>query len=50
MPIKAMLVEKTSKKGNKYVCIELTIAENVKKIVLLEKAELELIKLTANNK
>ena len=50
MPIKAMLIERTSKNGNKYVCIEITITDKVKKLVFLNNAELELIKLNANNK
>ncbi len=46
MPIKAEIVEKVSNKGNKYICIEITITDTYKKIVFLEQAELELIKLS----
>lgn len=46
MNVKAMLVEKTAKNGNKYTCIELYITENVKKMVFLTESELELIRLS----
>ena len=46
MKIDAALVEKTSSKsGNKYICIEVTLTDKVKKIVFLTDAELELLKL-----
>lgn len=45
MPIKAELVEKTSKDGNKYVAVEITLYGDVKKVVFLTQAEKELIKL-----
>ena len=45
MPIKAMLVERTSAKGSKYVCIEVYITDKIKKLVFLTEAELELLKL-----
>lgn len=45
MPIDAKLVERTSKDGNKYVAIELTIYNDIKKLVFLTQAEKELIKL-----
>lgn len=47
MNFKAVLVQKVSKKGNEYVAIEVTISENIKKLVFLTPAELELIKLTS---
>lgn len=50
MPIKAVLVEKTSKSGNPYVAIEVYITDKIKKLVFLTQAELELLKLQANNK
>lgn len=50
MPIKAVLVEKTSKSGNPYVAIEVYITDKVKKLVFLTEAELELLKLQSNNK
>lgn len=48
MNIKAELVEKVSKKGNKYIAIEVSITDKIKKLVFLSDAELELLKLTAN--
>ena len=50
MPIKAELVERTSHKGNKYICIEISITDKIKKYVFLDNAEIELIRLNANNK
>ncbi len=47
MNIKATLVEKVSKKGNKYICIEVYITDNIKKLVFLTDAELELLKLSS---
>lgn len=49
MQIKAMLVERVSSKGSKYVCIEVYITEKIKKLVFLTEAELELIKLNSKN-
>lgn len=49
MDLKAKLVEKESKKGNNYVCIEIQISNTYTKTVFLEPAELELIKLTYNS-
>ena len=45
MNMNAVLVEKTSKNGNKYVCIEVYLTDKVKKIVFLNDSEVELIKL-----
>lgn len=50
MNMKAVLVEKTSKSGNPYVAIEVYITDKIKKLVFLTPAELELIKMNANNK
>lgn len=50
MPIKCQLVTKTSKSGNEYQCLEIYITESYKKIVLLERAELELLKQISNTK
>lgn len=50
MNMKAVLVEKTSKSGNPYVAIEVYITDKIKKLVFLTPAELELIKMQANNK
>lgn len=47
MDVKARLVEKVSKKGNKYICIEVYITSNITKLVFLSDAELELLKVTA---
>lgn len=47
MNIKCQLVERTSKSGNIYVALEITIG-SYKKLVFLEPAELELIKLYTN--
>ena len=46
MDVKARLVEKVSKKGNSYVCIEVYFTETIKKMVFLTDAELELLRLT----
>lgn len=48
MDVKATLVEKTSKSGNKYKCVELQLTPTYKKVVFLDQAELELLAL--NNK
>ena len=45
MKVNAMLVEKTSQKGNPYVCVEIYLTDKVKKVVFLDEAEIELIKL-----
>lgn len=45
MNIKANLVEKVSKKGNSYICIELSLTDTLKKLVFLTDAELELVNL-----
>ena len=45
----ARLVEKTSKKGNNYYCIEVEITPDYKKVVFLDQAELELIKVNSKN-
>lgn len=46
MDVKAKLVEKVSKKGNSYVCIEVYITSNIKKLVFLTDAEVELLRLS----
>ncbi len=46
--MKAELVQKTSKNGVPYVCVELTLAPDYTKTVFLTKAELALIKASAN--
>lgn len=50
MNLKCQLVEKTSQKGNKYICVEIYITENYKKVVFLEQSEIELIKLSYKEK
>lgn len=45
MKINAELVERTSKTGNKYIAIEVSITDSIKKLVFLSPAELELLKL-----
>lgn len=37
--IEANVAKKISKKGNEYVCVELTFPNGYKKIVFLDKAE-----------
>lgn len=46
MNINAKLEERTSKDGRPYFCIVVKITDNVEKIVFLDKAEIELIRLT----
>ena len=46
MPLDAKLVERTSKDGNKYIAVEITIYQDIKKLVFLTQAEKELIKKT----
>ena len=45
MFVNAELVEKVSKNGNKYICIEVSLTDKVKKVVFLTDAEVELLKL-----
>lgn len=47
--IKCNLVEKVSKKGNNYLCLEIYLTDTYKKIVFLEQAEIELLKLSNND-
>ena len=49
MDVKATLVEKTSKSGNLYKCIEIQLTDSYVKRVFLESAELELLEI-ANKK
>lgn len=49
MNIKAELVQRTSKAGLPYVAVELTLSNNYKKLVFLNQAELELIKVTSQS-
>lgn len=47
MQVKAILVERTSQKGNKYTCVEIYITPTVKKLVFLNDVELELLRLSS---
>ena len=47
--IKWNLVEKVSKKGNNYLCLEIYLTDTYKKVVFLEQAEVELLKLSNND-
>lgn len=44
------LVERISKNGNKYTALEIYLTENVKKLILLNEAEIELLKLNLDIK
>ena len=48
MKLNAIVCEKVSKKGNPYICIEVYLTDKIKKMVFLNEAELELIKIFAN--
>ena len=48
--IKCQIVEKTSAKGNKYIALEIYLTPNYKKVVFLDPAEIELIKLSVADK
>ena len=50
MNVKCQLVEKTSQKGNKYLCLEISLSDTYKKIVFLDNAEVELLKVLAREK
>ena len=49
MKLNAVLVEKVSKKGTPYLCVEISITDKIKKVVFLDEAELELIRLSYKN-
>lgn len=51
-PVKVtgLLQEKTSAKGNKYICIDIRLTENYTKTVFIEKAEEEIIRLALSNR
>lgn len=49
MKFTATLEERTSKKsGNQYLCLVIKITDNIEKVVFLEPAEIELLKLMYN--
>lgn len=43
--VKGLLQEKTSSKGNKYLCIDIKLTPTYTKTVFFEKAEEEVLKL-----
>ena len=47
MKLDATLTEKTSSKGNKYVFIVIKLTPTLEKVVFLEKAEEELLRVMA---
>ena len=47
--VKCNLVEKVSKNGNNYLRLEIYLTDTYKKIVFLDKAEIELLKLSNND-
>lgn len=49
MNIPAKLEERVSKNGNPYFCIVIKTTDEVEKLVFLDKAEIELIRLTYGN-
>lgn len=46
MEIRTELVERTSKSGKRYQCLELYLTDDYKKVVFLDKAELALVELS----
>lgn len=50
MKLNAEVVERMSKKGNKYICIVIHITPDYEKVVYLDNAELELIKISTIQK
>lgn len=50
MNLKCELVEKESKNGNNYICIEIYLTDTYKKQVFLDQSEVELLKILANIK
>lgn len=49
MDVKATLETKTSKKGTEYQVLVIKLTDTYEKLVFLEPAELELLKLNKNN-
>ena len=47
--IRCNIVDKVSKNGNNYKCLEIYLTDTYKKIVFLDKAEMELLKLSNND-
>lgn len=50
MDLKATLETRVSKKGNNYEVLVIKISDNLEKLVFLEPAELELLKLNDSKK
>ena len=46
--VKATLETRTSKKGNQYECVVIKLTDNYEKVVFLETAELELLKMNSS--
>lgn len=46
---KATLETRTSKKGNQYEVLVIKLTDKLEKLVFLEQAELELLRLSSNN-
>lgn len=46
-PVKASLVERTSKAGNPYMAVEIVLAPGCTKLVFLSQAEVALIRMTS---
>ena len=46
---KATLETRISKKGNQYEVLVIKLTDKLEKLVLLEQAELELLRLSSNN-
>ena len=44
--VRCVLTEKTSKTGNNYQCLVISLTPTYEKVVFLDKAELELLKAT----
>lgn len=45
MNLKCQVVEKISSKGNAYICLEVYLTDTYKKVIFLENAEVELLKM-----
>ena len=49
MEVKATLETRVSKKGNQYQVLVIRLTNNYEKLVFLDKAEIELLKLSDND-
>lgn len=45
MDLKCTLEERESKKGSKYLCVVIKLTETLEKVVFLDQAEVEVLKL-----